>query len=224
MPDTNVDVRVEDLPADPELLDAEAARHLVDSIYPQPSPVVRAKDIGHIDAHIRRFIGMSPFCCLATSDDAGRLDVTPRGDKPGFCKILDDRTIALPDRPGNNRLDSLRNVLVNPGVGMLFLVPGFEETVRINGTARLSVDPRLLGAMAAEGKPPRSALVVSVKEAFLHCAKAFRRSRLWDPTAQVDRSTMPSLSRIISDQLKLPAEQAAQREQMLEEAYRKTMW
>lgn len=224
MPDTNVGPLVEDLPLQPELLSDEAARQLLEAAYPKPSPVAAAKDIGRIDPHIRRFISMSPFCCLATSDGNGRMDVTPRGDKPGFVKVLDDKTLALPDRPGNNRLDSLRNIVVNPGVGLLFLIPGFEETVRINGTARLSVDERLLSAMAAEGKNPRSALVISVNEAFLHCAKAFRRSRLWDPAAQVPRSTMPSLSAIIGEQLKMPPDQRAERERLLEEAYRKTMW
>jgi PPOX class probable FMN-dependent enzyme len=224
MPDTNVELVATELPTDPELLDSAAARQLVETVYPRPSPVVIAKDIGRIDQHMRRFIEMSPFCCLATSDGTGRLDVTPRGDKPGFVKVLNEKTLALPDRPGNNRLDSLRNVLVNPGVGLLFLVPGFEETVRVNGTARLSVDPRLLAAMAAEGKNPRSALVVTVAEAFLHCAKAFRRSRLWDPAARVDRSLLPSLSVMIADQLKLPPEQNEEREQRLEEAYRKTLW
>ncbi len=224
MPDTNVGPLAEGLPSDPELLDEAGARHLVESIYPQPSPGVLAKDIGRIDRHIRRFIEMSPFCCLATSDKQGRLDVTPRGDKPGFVKVLDEKTLVLPDRPGNNRLDSLRNILSHPEVGMLFLIPGFEETVRINGTARLSVDPRLLAPMAAEGKNPRSVMVIKVREAYLHCAKAFRRSRLWDPAAQVERALLPSLSVMIGEQLKLPPEQNAEREQRLEEAYRKTMW
>ena len=224
MPDTNVGPIVEDLPVDPELLDEAGARQLVEGTYPKPSPGVIAKDIGRIDKHMRRFIEMSPFCCLATSSQDGHLDVTPRGDKPGFVKVLGEKTLALPDRPGNNRLDSLRNVLNNPRVGMLFLIPGFEETVRVNGTARLSVDPRLLAAMVAEGKNPRSALVINVEEAFLHCAKAFRRSRLWDPTAQVDRSVLPSLSAMIGDQLKRPPDGTREREQRLEEAYRKTMW
>ena len=224
MPDTNVGPLADNLPADPELLDEAAARHLVENVYPKPPPGVIAKDIGRLDKHIRHFISMSPFCCLATSDGDGRRDVTPRGDKPGFVKVLDDKTLALPDRPGNNRLDSLRNIVSNPGVGLLFLIPGFEETVRINGTARLSIDERLLSAMAAEGKNPRSVLVVKVSEAYMHCAKAFRRSRLWDPTAQVPRSVMPSLSAIIGDQLKLPPEQNAEREKRLEDAYSKTMW
>ncbi|HJQ60920.1 MAG TPA: pyridoxamine 5'-phosphate oxidase family protein [Vineibacter sp.] len=224
MPDTNTTVLEADLPSAPELLDAAAARQLVESAYPAPSPGAVAKNIGRIDRHMRSFIEMSPFCCLATSDDTGRLDVTPRGDKPGFVKVLDEKTLALPDRPGNNRLDSLRNVLVNPGVGLLFMIPGFEETVRVNGTAQLSIDPRLLAGMVAEGKTPRSALVIDVREAYLHCAKAFRRSRLWDPAAQRDRALLPSLSVMIGDQLKLPSEGTAEREQRLEDAYRKTMW
>jgi hypothetical protein len=138
--------------------------------------------------------------------------------------VLGETTLAQPDRPGNNRLDSLRNILVNPGVGLLFLIPGFEETVRVNGTARLSVDPRLLATMAAEGKNPRSALVITVADAFLHCAKAFKRSRLWDPAAQRERSLLPTLSAMIGDQLRLPPEKNDEREQGLQDAYRKTMW
>src|SRR5262245_66438582 len=129
MPDTNVDQLSVGLPSDPELLDEAAARQLLETVYPKPSPGAVAKDIGRIDPHIRRFIGMSPFCCLATSDKDGRMDVTPRGDKPGFVKVLDEKTLALPDRPGNNRLDSLRNILAHSGVGLLFMIPGFEETV-----------------------------------------------------------------------------------------------
>lgn len=212
------------LPGKPELLDAEAARTLLDTVYPKVSPGAAMKDIGRIGPHMREFIALSPFCCLATSDGDGRMDVTPRGDKPGFVKVLDDFTVALPDRPGNNRLDSLRNVLRNPGVGLIFMIPGFEETLRINGAARISVDERLLTAMEAEGKKPRSALVIAVTEAYLHCAKAFRRSRLWEQEAHVARAVLPSLPAMIGDQLKLPREDLAERERRLEDAYKVTMW
>ena len=212
------------LPTDPELLDESAAKALLDSVYAKPMATAVAKDIGCIDPHLRHFISLSPFCAMATSDGEGRMDVTPRGDKPGFVKVLDEKTLAVPDRPGNNRLDSLHNIVRHPGIGLLFLIPGFDETARINGTARLSVDPRLLDAMSAEGKPPRSVLVIKVHEAYLHCAKAFRRSRLWDPTAHVARSTMPSLTAMILDQLALPKDDLADREAKLEDAYKRSMW
>lgn len=212
------------LPSKPDLLDAAGAAQLLETAYPKVSPGAVAKDIGCIGPHMREFIALSPFCCLATSDGEGRLDVTPRGDKPGFIKVLDDFTVALPDRPGNNRLDSLRNVVRNPGVGLLIMIPGFEETLRINGAARLSVDDRLMSAMEAEGKKPRSVMVIAVAEAYLHCAKAFRRSRLWEAGAQTPRSALPSLSSMIVDQLKLPREDVPERERRLEEAYKATMW
>ena len=159
------------------------------------------KSIPFLDRHCRGFIGLSHFLCLGTFGADGRADVSPRGDQPGFVQILDDRTLAIPDRPGNNRLDSLTNIVANPQVGMIFLVPGFEDTLRVNGKAVLTRDPALLGGMAVNNKEPKVAIKVAVEEAFLHCAKAFKRSRLWDPTAQVDRKTMPSLVRMIMEQI-----------------------
>jgi uncharacterized protein len=159
------------------------------------------KSIPFLDRHCHHFIGLSPFLCLGTFGADGRADVSPRGGQPGFVQILDDRTLAIPDRPGNNRLDSLTNIVANSQVGMIFLVPGFEDTLRVNGKAVLTRDPALLGGMAVNNKEPKVAIKVAVEEAFLHCAKAFKRSRLWDPTAQVDRKTMPSLVRMIMEQI-----------------------
>ncbi len=215
MPDT--------APSLPTVLDDAAARALLEETYPQPSALVIAKDIGHIDQHIRRFIETAPFYCMATADAAGNQDVTPRGDPPGTFKILGPHTLALPDRPGNNRLDALRNLVENPHIGLLFMIPGIEETVRINGTARLSVDPELLASMAVEGNLPRSAIVVQVTEAFLHCAKAFKRAKLWESSAQVPRNALPSLGVMIADHVKMTPEQRQSADERIELSYR-TLW
>jgi hypothetical protein len=209
--------------AAPAVLDAEAARALVAS-YAKPSPLAVAKDIGRIDAHLRRYIEASPFCCVATSDAEGNQDVTPRGDPPGSFKVFGEHVVAIPDRPGNNRLDTLKNLLVNPQIGLIFLLPGMDETVRVNGTARLSVDPDLLASMAVAGKAPTCAIVVQVRQAYLHCAKAFRRSKLWDPSVQISRGDFPSLACIVRDQIGLSAAETQAVEERTERAYRDALW
>jgi len=153
-----------------------------------------------LDRHAQDFIRRSPFLCIGTQSRDGRADVSPRGDPPGFVRILDEKTLAIPDRPGNNRLDTQVNILANPSVGLLFIIPGFDDTLRINGQACLMNDPEVLEGMAIKDRPPKVAILVRVDEVFLHCAKAFRRSHLWNPDHFQDRSTMPSLSRIILDQ------------------------
>lgn len=153
-----------------------------------------------LDAHARAFIARSPFLCIGTQTPDGRADVSPRGDPPGFVTLLDDQTLLIPDRPGNNRLDTQSNILTNPAVGLLFMVPGFDDSLRINGTARLTRDPALLAPLAVNNRTPTIAIVVTVAEVFLHCAKAFRRSKLWDPTQLQSRSDMPSLVKMILDQ------------------------
>lgn len=209
--------------ARPALLDDEAARALIEG-YGKTSPVAAKKDIGRIDVHMKRFIETAPFCCLATADAEGRQDVTPRGDPPGSFKVLDERTLAIADRPGNNRLDSLRNILANPHVGLLFMIPGMNETTRVNGTARLSTDPQLLASMAVQGKAPRSAIVIEVREAYMHCPKAFMRSKLWDPQAQIDRKTFPSLISMIGDQVGLDEQTRTAAEERSARAYRDGLW
>lgn len=161
------------------------------------------KQLDHLDVHCRRFVALSPFVLLATSGSDGLCDVTPRGDAPGFVGIEDDATLLLPDRPGNNRLDSLMNIVARPGVGLLFVVPGVDETLRVNGTAEIRTDADVLARFAVDGRAPKTVLRIAVKEAYLHCAKAFMRSRLWDPAAQVDRSTLPSMGEMLRDQLNL---------------------
>lgn len=159
------------------------------------------KSLRRLDRYCRQFIELSPFLVIGTQSADGRADVSPRGDPAGFVQVLDDQRIAIPERPGNKRLDTLTNILENPAVGLLFMIPGFEETLRINGRATLSHDPRLLERMAIRNRPPKVAILVRVEEAFLHCAKAFKRSKLWDPAARVDRKAMPSLGRMILEQV-----------------------
>jgi PPOX class probable FMN-dependent enzyme len=158
------------------------------------------KSLPVLDRHARDYIALSPFLCIATSGHRGRADVSPRGDQPGFVQVLDDRTIAIPDRPGNNRLDTMENIVINPSIGLIFMIPGFEDTLRINGKATITADPAILERATVDRKQPKVAIRVAVEEAFFHCAKAFRRSRLWQLDAQVDRKVMPTLARIILEQ------------------------
>jgi PPOX class probable FMN-dependent enzyme len=167
------------------------------------APMSRATDkvLGALDDHCRRVIALSPFCVIATQGPVGA-DVSPRGDPPGFVRVLGQRTLLVPDRVGNNRLDAMTNLIANPRIGMLFLVPGMNETLRINGTARITDDQRLLAPSAVGGRPPKVGLVVTVEEAFLHCAKAFVRSRLWDASRHIDRAILPSYAEMLLDQVR----------------------
>lgn len=180
----------------------------LDALVPPPGEGAAGKTMHRVERYARQFIGLSPFCCLATSDGKGHADVTPRGDKPGFVRVLDDKTLLIPERPGNNRMDSLRNIIQHPSLGLLFLIPGFEDTLRVNGRGRVTRDPGLLADSAVDGKLPKFGVLVAVDEVFFHCAKAFRRSRLWDPTAQLARNTMPTLARMIMDQMAEVANEA----------------
>jgi len=168
--------------------------------YPEPLERAVLKTQRALDAHMKRFIALSPFLCLGSSSQDGA-DVTPRGDQPGFVHVFDDTTLLIPDWPGNNRLDTLMNIEANPHVGLLFLIPGFNESLRVNGVADVSLDPSLLARWDVNGKHPRSVLRVSVREAFLHCGKAILRSKLWDETARVDRSALPPYGRMLKDQI-----------------------
>ena len=210
-------------PRSPALLDAAGAAALVGS-YAAVSKGAAMKDIGRIDVHMGRFIALSPLCLVATADAAGKQDVTPRGDPPGSFKVLDEHTIALADRPGNNRLDTLKNLLENPEIALIFLIPGITETVRMAGTARLSVDPELLASMAVQGKEPKCAIVISVRQAYLHCAKALLRSKLWQPDYVQPRGTFPSISRMVGDQIGLSEEDKKIGEARTERAYKDGLW
>jgi PPOX class probable FMN-dependent enzyme len=169
--------------------------------YGEVRTLAAAKCIDRLDAWARRFIALSPFCVVASADARGRCDATPRGDAPGFVRVLDDATLAIPDRRGNNRVDTLLNVVENPRVGLLFLVPGVRETLRVNGRARISTEPDLLAGMPAQGRLPSSALVVAVEEVFFHCGKALIRSALWNPERHVPPGTIPPIGRMIAEQL-----------------------
>jgi PPOX class probable FMN-dependent enzyme len=192
------------------------------SCYAEPSELARRKSLPKLDKHCRNFIALSPFLCLGSASDAGT-DVSPRGDAPGFVRVLDDATLLIPDRPGNNRLDSLANLLANPNVGLLFLIPGVEETLRVNGSVEITTDATLLAGAEVNGKRPRSALVVHVREAFLHCGKAVIRARLWREDYKVERKTLPSLGRMITEQIAtgITAEQA---DASIAEAYAKRLY
>jgi PPOX class probable FMN-dependent enzyme len=168
-------------------------------LYPDPSARALSKQLDHLDLHARRFIALSPFAVLATAGQDGQLDASPRGGAPGFVRCVDDRTLWLPDASGNNRLDSLSNIAETGVVGVLFLIPGIDETLRINGTARLRDDEDARGAFPTERKPPRVVLQITVKEVFLHCAKALMRSKLWAPESQQDRSVLPTMREMLND-------------------------
>ncbi len=190
-------------------------------------PLAALKSQPVLDRHAQDFIRRSPFLCIGTQTPDGRADVSPRGDPAGFVRILDPQTLAIPDRPGNNRLDTLVNILANPGVGLLFLIPGFDDTLRVNGQATLVTDPDLLASLAVNDRTPKLAILVRVTEAFLHCAKAFRRAHLWDPAHFQDRKQMPSLMNIILDQTaRLPADQTEMQkiDDGLEDDYRTSMY
>ena len=173
----------------------------LDRLYASPSPRTIAKVIDHVDRHAARFIALSPFCVFATVGADGGVDASPRGGAPGFVRVAGPQTLQMPDRPGNNRLDSYRNVLAGAGeVGMLFFIPGIDDALRINGRASLSADPALLASMIEFGKPPRAVVEIAVREVYLHCPKAMMRARLWDVAAHQPRSALPSLGEMIRDQ------------------------
>src|SRR5215510_14238767 len=167
------------------------------SIYPKPTERVLAKARPSLDVHSKKFIAMSPFCVLATSGADGSVDASPRGGTPGFVHVAGDNSLLMPDRSGNNRIDSFRNIVEGSGfLQMIFFVPGIDETLRVGGRGRLSSDPKLLASMEEFGKLPRAALRIEVSEAYFHCGKALMRSKLWSAT-QVKRTSFPSIAEVI---------------------------
>jgi hypothetical protein len=167
--------------------------------YPSERAILKQQAV--LDEHSRAFIARSPFLVLATSNAAGQCDVSPKGDAPGFVHVLDDTHLVVPDRPGNKRLDGLRNLLDNPHVGLLFMVPGREETLRVNGRGCIVRDEDILERLVVMGKRPAVAIGVEVEECFLHCAKAFKRSALWQVETWADRQTLPSMARVLYQQI-----------------------
>jgi uncharacterized protein len=197
------------------------------TLYEPVHALAAIKSLHRIDIHARDFIARAPFVCIGTQNADGRADVSPRGDPAGFVRVLDDRTLAIPDRPGNNRLDTLVNILTNPAIGLLFLIPGFDDSMRVNGQASLTTDPGILEPMAVNGRTPKIAIIVLVTEVFIHCAKALRRSHLWDHAHRQDRAAMPSLMAILRDQTGGPTVDAAgatAQDAALEEDYQRSMY
>lgn len=206
------------------LLTTEAA---LTALYPQTHALAVLKCLPQLDKHARAFVARAPFLCIGTQSATGTADVSPRGDPCGFVKVLDDKTLVIPDRPGNNRLDTLKNIIANPAVGLLFMIPGFDDTLRVNGTAQLTTDPDLCALMTVQDRVPRLAIVVTVDEVFLHCAKAFRRSKLWDPSQLQNRREMPGLVNIILDQTTGAPEAPEEMQKIdadLEEGYKRSMY
>jgi PPOX class probable FMN-dependent enzyme len=174
------------------------------AIYPEPKPRTIAKVRPSIDAHARKFIAMSPFCVLATSGADGSVDASPRGGNPGFVHVESSNVLLMPDRSGNNRIDSFKNIVDGSGfVHVLFFVSGIDETLRVGGEGTLTVDPGLLASMVEFGKPPRAILRIAVREAYFHCGKALMRAKLWSHQGRVERTVFPSLSEVIHDQTSL---------------------
>jgi uncharacterized protein len=171
------------------------------ALYGQPGERAVAKEQARLDAPTRAFIACSPFLVMGTASADGRCDVSPKGDAPGFVHVLDDQHLAIPDRLGNNRLDGLRNVVENPHVGLIFFIPGREDTLRVNGRASISRDEALLERLAVNGKRPQTAVVVEVEQTFMHCARAFKRAGLWQPERWPDAASVPSMQRMIWDLL-----------------------
>ena len=183
---------------------ADLAASDLATIYPKPTPRVIAKARPEIDEHAKKFIAMSPFCVLATSGSDGSVDASPRGGNPGFVHVVGPSLILMPDRSGNNRIDSFRNIVEGSGLlQLIFFVPGIDETLRVGGKGRLTADPGLLASMVEFGKPPRAVLSIDVTEAYFHCGKALMRARLWSSDTKVERSVIPSISQMIHDQTKL---------------------
>ena len=189
-------------------------------VYRQPNPRSIVKQLRALDRHCMRFVELSPFVIIGTSGEAGQ-DVSPRGGPPGFVRAVDANTLLVPDFPGNNRLDSLQNIVENAAVGMLFLVPGVDETLRVNGRAEIDTDLALRGLTAVDGKLPITVVRLTVEQAYLHCGKALMRSALWDPGSQISRSSLPSMGEMLRDQVNWHTSET--QAEMLER-YRKTLY
>lgn len=190
------------------MVDDTPVSHLLTSerdlraVYSAPGKSIKEKAFPGLDKHSRRFIELSPFFCIGTSRADSLGDVSPRGGEPGFVRVIDDTHIAFPDRPGNNRLDTLQNIVSNPAVGLLFFVPGIDEMLRINGHASVTIRPDLMHSFVHQNKQPRSVILVETKEVYFHCSKALRRSELWNPDKRIDRGAFPTLGEIARDQFK----------------------
>lgn len=172
-------------------------------VYAEPAKAVRDKSFPHLDRHSRRYIELSPFFCIGSSRPDGLADVSPRGGEPGFVRAIDDRHLAFPDRPGNNRLDTLTNIVHQPAVGLLFFLPGVDDMLRVNGIAAITTEPEMMETFRHDGKLPRSVVVIETREVYFHCSKALRRSDLWNPDKRLPKGAFPTLGQIARDQFRL---------------------
>jgi PPOX class probable FMN-dependent enzyme len=189
-----------------------------------PSPLALAKERRTLDVHCRNFIARSPFLLMATSNAAGQCDVSPKGDGPGFVLVIDERRLLIPDRPGNKRLDGMRNLLQNAHVGLIFLIPGMEETLRVNGRGAIVRDEDLLARCAVRGKVPTLGIGVEVEEAFVHCAKAFKRSGLWEPERWPGLDGLASPARMLFDHTRPPGTTVEELDRALQDGYRQRLY
>lgn len=190
------------------------------ALYPEAAPRAWSKDIGMLDDVARALVGAAPLVLVATHDGEGRCDVSPRGGSPGFVTVLDEHHLAIPDATGNNRLDTLRNVVATGAAGLLFLIPGRDQTLRVNGAACVTADPALLAAIPAVGKPPRTAIIVRADEVYAHCPKAFVRSKLWHPDSWTAAAGLPSTAEVMLAHLRDPDRTLAEEEEYLAESLR----
>ncbi|QQE79127.1 pyridoxamine 5'-phosphate oxidase family protein [Alicyclobacillus sp. SO9] len=194
------------------------------SLIGYPSDLVQNKVIPHLDEHCRGFISRSPLLLLSTADNNGRCDVSPRGDSAGSVYVLDDTHLIIPERPGNRKIDSMRNILSNPHIGLIFMIPGLEETLRVNGSARLVRDKDLLISMESHGHVPILGIGVTVEECFIHCAKAFKRSKVWDPESWPHANELPNVPKMLADHAKLPGMDTKQVANSLEDSYKNRLY
>jgi PPOX class probable FMN-dependent enzyme len=192
-------------------------------IYGEPMERTIKKQLPRLEKHSRAFIALSPFIVMSTCDAEGRCDASPKGDAPGFVSVIDDETLLIPDRLGNNRVDSISNILQHPRIGLIFFVPGIRETLRVNGRAQITTDPALLAPTAVNEKMPRSGILVTADEVYFHCGKALIRSDLWNPEKHVARNAFPSLGIVIADQIGQRVE-PKEAEQATEESYRTRLY
>jgi uncharacterized protein len=203
-----------------ELSTPEAVR----AHYSEPYELALTKELRRLDGHCRQFIALSPLLVIASCDGDGRLDATPRGDAPGFVAVPDDKTLLIPDRSGNNRVDAMMNIAAHPRIGLLFFVPGAVETLRVNGKAAiLANDEALLAPLSANGKLPRAAIRVDIEEVYFQCGKALVRSQAWNPERQIARGTLPPLGKILVDQCGM-SEDPAMISELIEEDYRTRLY
>ena len=194
------------------------------SVVGTPSVFSLKKELKSLDEHMRRFIACSPFVVMSTHSADGRCDASPRGDAPGFVQVIDGSTLLIPDRTGNKRVDSYRNILETGNIGLLFLVPGFGETLRVNGRAAIVRDEAWLTPLTVQGKRPLVAVAVEVRECFLQCAKALLRSKLWETNEAPDLESLPCAAQMFVDQLEMPEYDVATMQTLLDEAYRNKLY